>query len=77
MKKLLFAAAAAGALFTAIPAYAGGVGVHVGPFGAGVGPSYEDHHWRHHDGYARDCRVVRERIETPHGVIYKTRRICD
>jgi hypothetical protein len=87
MKTLLLAATTAVALAVAAPASAqfyvgadpGGVGVQVGPFGAGVGPRY-DRHWR--DGYyaygAADCRVIRERIVTPSGnVILKTRRICD
>jgi hypothetical protein len=92
MKSLLIATALTAALAaaTATPASAqfyagagpGGVGVQVGPFGAGVGPSYG---WRdrpYTDGYYASgragCRVVRERVETPSGrVILKTRRICD
>jgi hypothetical protein len=90
MKTLLVATALTAALAAATPASAqfyagagpGGVGVQVGPFGAGVGPSYgwRDRHYT--DGsYAygsAGCRVVRERVETPSGrVILKTRRICD
>ncbi len=87
MRKLLFAAAAAGAVFAAAPAFAqvdagvgpGGAGVQVGPVGVGVGPGYEGrHYYRHHDEYYGGCRMVRERIETPSGrVIYKSRRTCD
>jgi hypothetical protein len=49
----------------------------------GVGPYWDDgyHHryWHGRDyAYASDCRVIRERIETPSGrVIVQTRRICD
>jgi hypothetical protein len=89
MKKLLLAATAAAALVAAVPASAqfyvganpGGVGVQVGPIGAGVGPRYgwRERHWR--EGYraygAADCRVIRERIETPSGrLIIKSRRVC-
>jgi len=90
MKILLVTAAVAAALVAATPASAqfyagagpGGVGVEVGPLGVGVGPRYG---WRDRhvtDGYyaygSADCRVVRERIETPSGrMIIKTRRICD
>ena len=64
MKKLLFAAAAATALFAAAPANAqvylgadpGGVGVQVGPLGVGVGD------WRYRHGW-RDAYVPR----LPHG----------
>jgi hypothetical protein len=90
MKILLVTAAMAAALAAATPASAqfyagagpGGVGVEVGPFGVGVGPRYG---WRdpaYTNGYyaygSGDCRVVRERTETPSGrVIIQTRRICD
>ena len=86
MKKLLFAAVAAATLGLAAPASAqffvgadpGGVGVQVGPVGAGVGPRFDRWH-RHYGAYAYgDCRTMRERIVTPSGrVIFKTRRICD
>jgi hypothetical protein len=80
MRKLLIAAAAAGALFAAVPASAqvyygdpGWAGV-VGPFGFGVGPRYG---WRDHYAYGGDCRTVRERIVTESGrVIYRTHRTC-
>jgi hypothetical protein len=90
MKTLLLAATVIGAVVAATPSSAqfyagagpGGVGVEVGPFGFGVGPRYG---WRdrpYTNGYyaygTADCRVVRERIETPSGrVIFRTRRICD
>jgi hypothetical protein len=91
MKKLLFAAVAAAALGMAAPAAAqvwggvgpGGVGVQVGPFGAGVGPDFGWRHRRWHGaygayGYAGDCRLVRERIMTPSGRrIIRTHRVCD
>jgi hypothetical protein len=85
MKKLLFAAAAATALFAAVPASAqvylgadpGGVGVQVGPLGVGVGDWRYGRGWR--DAYAYgDCRMVRERIVTPSGrVAFRSQRICD
>ena len=88
MNKLLFAAVAATTLGLAAPASAqffvgadpGGVGVQVGPLGAGVGPRFYGDRW--HRGYGAyaygDCRVVRERIVTPRGrVIFRTHRVCD
>lgn len=92
MRRLLFATAATGVLVAAVPAAAqvyigadpGGVGVEVGPVGVGVGPRYEerywrDRHWRGDDyAYRGECRVTRERIETPSGrVIFRTHRVCD
>jgi hypothetical protein len=94
MKKLLLiGSVAAAALVAAAPAsaqfYGGagpdGVGVQVGPFGAGVGPGYG---WRdrYYDrgyttGYSYspgECRVIRERVQTDSGrLIIRTRRICD
>jgi len=91
MKKLLLGVAAAGALFVAAPASAqvyfgadpGGVGVQVGPLGAGVGPRYSDD-WRYRrayrDSYAYggDCRIIRSRAVTPSGrEVIRTRRVCD
>ena len=83
MKRIFFAVAAlaiAGAA-ALTPASAQGVGVQVGPVGVGVGPYWDDgyHHRYWHDyGYAGECRVIRERTETPSGrVIFRTRRICD
>jgi hypothetical protein len=76
MKRIFFAVAAlaiAGAA-ALTPANAQGVGVQVGPVGVGVGvgPYWDDgyHHryWHGRDyAYASDCRVIRERIETPSG----------
>jgi hypothetical protein len=79
MRNLLLAAAAAGALMTAMPAMAqvhvygdeGGV-----RFGFGERHDWRDH-WRGHGAYA-DCRIIRERTVTPSGrVIMTTRRTCD
>ena len=92
MKKVLFVAVAAATIGFAVPASAqfyvgaepGGVGVQVGPFGAGVGPRYDwgrRHRWDDSYAaynYAGDCRVVRERVMTPSGrTIIRTQRICD
>ncbi len=53
-----------------------------GPGGVGVGVGDPDYGWRHRhhwrDDYASDCRLIRERTETPSGrIIIRTRRICD
>jgi hypothetical protein len=90
MKTLLIAAALSATVAAATPAAAqfyagadpGGVGVQVGPFGVGVGPRYGWHDGYYHDGYyaygAANCRVVRERIDTPNGrVIIRRHRVCD
>jgi hypothetical protein len=82
MRKVLFVAAAAAALITAVPAsaqvYLGADpdGAGVGPFGFGVGPRYG---WRDRAyDYAYDCPLVRERIVTADGrVIFRTHRVCD
>jgi hypothetical protein len=78
MRKLLFATAAATVLVAAVPASAQVYfGTGRGGVEFGVGPR---HDWRDRDdyAYARDCRLVRERIETPSGrVIYRTHRDCD
>jgi len=92
MKRILLAAsvlALAGAA-TLTPASAqvflgadpGGVGVQVGPVGAGIGPRWDGrYHHRYDNDYAYvpgDCRLIRERIVTPSGnVIFKSRRVCD
>jgi len=92
MNKLLFGLVTVATLAVAAPASAqfaagvdeGGVGVRVGPLGAGVGPDYgwgsRRHYWRDGYGaygYAGNCRVVRERLVTPSGrQIFKTHRIC-
>lgn len=87
MKRIFLAVAALAISGAAAltPANAQGVGVQVGPVGVGVGvgPYWDDgyHHryWRDYDyGYAGECRVIRERTETPSGrVIVRSRRICD
>jgi len=52
-----------------------------GPVGVGVGDPYYNDGYRHRawrEGYASDCRVVRERIVTPSGRrIIRERQICD
>jgi hypothetical protein len=82
MKKILMAVSALAIVGAVAPANAQGVGVQVGPVGAGVGvgpywnDGYHHRHWRDY-GYASDCRVIRERIETPSGrVIFRSRRVC-
>jgi hypothetical protein len=55
---------------------------HCGEAGAIWGRSYgwRHHYSRHYPGayaYARDCRVVRQRVETSRGVIYRSRQVCD
>ena len=87
MKRIFLAAAALAISGAAAltPANAQGVGVQVGPVGVGVGAGpysddgYRNRYSRDRDyGYASQCRVIRERIETPSGrMIVKTRRICD
>ncbi len=62
-------------------ANAQGVGVQVGPFGAGVGPYWDGRYHRrywHDYVYANDCRVIRERFVTPSGnIIFRSHRVCD
>lgn len=87
MKRIFLAAAALAISGAAAltPANAQGVGVQVGPVGVGVdaGPNRDDgyhhRHWRGDSyGYASECRVIRERTQTPSGrVIVRSRRICD
>jgi hypothetical protein len=92
MKRILLAAATLAAMGVAAPANAqlyvgadpGGVGVQVGPVGAGIGPdywgdSYHHRYWHEHYAYSGpECRHVRTRIVTPNGnVIWRTRRECD
>lgn len=77
--KPLLIGAALLTLATAAPASAQ-IYLDAGPVGVGIGdPDYSwrhRHHWRSH--YASDCRVIRERVETPSGrVIHRTRKICD
>jgi hypothetical protein len=90
MRQFLFAAAAIGTLMAATPASAQlHFGADRGGVEFGVGPRHEwrDHEWGDHEwrgrgwrtyGYAGECRVVRERIETSRGrVIFRTHRECD
>ncbi len=84
MRNMLFGLMSAAAIVTvAAPAWSQEVSVGPGRGGVevGVGPRYDRDDWRyrHHYGVARDeCRVTRERIETPNGrVIYRTKRVCD
>jgi hypothetical protein len=83
MKKFLLIAAASLTLAATVPASAQ-VYFGAGPGGVGVGVGDPGYGWRHRhwrDSYAfdrDDCRVIRERIETPSGrVIYRSRHICD
>jgi len=86
MKRILMAAAAlaiAGAV--AVPASAqvwvgadpGGVGVQVGPVGAGVGLDYWGYRHTYYHDYGPDCRIVRERVVTRSGnEIIRSHRVC-
>ena len=84
MKRILLAVSAlaiAGAA-ALTPANAQGVGVQVGPFGAGIGVGPWNGGYRHRYlddyAYAGECRLIRERIETPSGrVIFRSRQVCD
>ena len=82
MKKFLLIAAASLTLPATVPANAQ-VYFGAGPGGVGVRVGDPDYGWRHRhwrDSYAfdrDDCRLIRERIETPSGrVIYRSRHIC-
>jgi hypothetical protein len=89
MRKLAVVLAAAAAIGVAAPASAqlylgadpGGVGVQVGPFGAGIGPDYWGPRQREYytEGYGGgECSLVRQRVVTPSGrVVYRTQRVCD
>jgi hypothetical protein len=88
MKRILFALSAlamagAASLTSAnaqvyLGADPGGVGVQVGPLGAGIGPRYHHRYWHDYAYAPGECRVIRERIVTPSGdVIFRSRRICD
>jgi len=82
MRTMIFGLMSAAAVVVAAPAWSQDVYVGGGRSGVeiGVGPRYHDSDWRyrHRYGAARgECRVTRERIETPSGkVIYKSRREC-
>jgi hypothetical protein len=81
MRKTIFGLMSVAVVTMAAPAWSQEVYVGPGRGGVevGVGPRY-DSDWRYHHRYgaSRDeCRVIRERIETPSGrVIFKTRREC-
>ena len=92
MKRILLAASvlaiATAAAFTPARAQVylgadpGGVGVQVGPIGAGIGPNwdgrYRHGYWRDYAYAPPDCRIIRERIVTPRGhQIFRSRRVCD
>ena len=92
MKRILFAASALAIATTAAftPAAAqvylgadpGGVGVQVGPIGAGIGPNwdgrYRHRYWRDYAYAPAECRIIRERIVTPRGhEIFRSRRVCN
>ena len=83
MKRILLAGAALaiGSAAALTSANAQGVGVQVGPVGVGVGPYWDGgyaHRYYHDYGYADECRIVRERIETPSGrMIIRSHRVCD
>jgi hypothetical protein len=85
MRKILLAAAAATTLAAvSLPASAQ---VYFGGDRGGVEFGFRGDHDRdrgdrdrgwHDYGYARDCRLTRERFVTPSGrVIYRTHRDCD
>ena len=80
MRKMIFGLMSVAAIVVAAPAWS--QDVYVGTRGAGVdigvGPRHgDDWRYRHRFGARDECRVVRERIETPSGrVIIKTRREC-
>ncbi len=82
MRKMILGLMSVAVVTVAAPAWSQEVYVGPGRGGVevGVGPGYHGDDWRyrHRWGVARDeCRVTRERIETPSGrVIIKTRREC-
>jgi hypothetical protein len=89
MRKALFGLLSLGALTFAAPASSqvyfgsGPGGFEVGVGGPHYGRYYDDDwRWRHRHfrgayAYGGDCRVVRERIETPSGrIVFRSRREC-
>lgn len=79
MRKVIFGLVSVAAMTIAVPAWSQDVYVGPGRVGVDVGPRYDSGwRYRHRYGPARnECRVTRERIETPSGrVIIKTRREC-
>jgi hypothetical protein len=90
MRKLLLGLVSLGAVTIAAPAQSQ-VSIGAGPVGVEIGGPHhyyrdrdEDWRWRHRRDFGvraynsyGDCRVVRERIETPSGrVIFRTHRSC-
>jgi hypothetical protein len=77
---MILGAMSVAAVVAAAPAWSQDVYVGGGRSGVevGVGPRHDsDWGYRHHYGPRAECRVTRERIETPSGrVIYRTRREC-
>ena len=81
MRKMIFGLMSVAAVVVAAPAWSQDVYIGTRGVGVDVGPRYEgDWRYRQRYGYGEargECRVVRERIETPSGrVIIKTRREC-
>ena len=82
MRKVILGLSSVAALMVAVPAAQSQVYVEGGRGGVAVGVDRDhDHDWRwrhrHFRGAYGECRVIRERIETPSGrVIIKTRREC-
>ena len=78
MRKLIFGVMSVAAVMVAAPAWSQDVYVGTRGVGVDVGPRHgDDWRWRHRQGPRAECRVTRERIETPSGrVIFKTRREC-
>lgn len=81
MRTMILGVMSVAAVVVAAPAWSEDVYVGGGRTGVeiGVGPRYDsDWRYRHRYGVARDeCRVTRERIETPSGrVIYRTKKEC-
>ncbi len=80
MRLLILSAAIAATVMGALPASAEVV-IRAGEGGVAVRERDGDRDgWRHREEWRRhraECRVVRERIETPSGrIIFKTRRSC-
>jgi len=79
MRTMIFGLLSVAAVVVAAPAWSQDVYVGSRGVGVDVGPRHDgDWRYRHRYGEARgECRVIRERIETPSGrVIIKTRREC-
>ena len=81
MRGMILGVMSVAAVVVAAPAWSQDVYVGGGRSGVevGVGPRYDnDWRYRHRDSVRDECRVTRERIETPSGrVIYRTKRECN